>query len=432
MNIDFIQNVYVMVGGWWVFLWFIVFTLAIAVLSITMVQTIENMAARTKRIKPIFYTAILLAFATSVPELMTGIDSSLLTNPQPIFAYFDNSGSNFMNLFTVSIFALSFAFYFDKKIMLSIKEHKMTKLKIVINANRIRYKNNLVARTFDTRNKDNVAIIWILVALNVLIVIASYVLPFSNAIIPGLEISAISIIPIGVWVIFLIYLLSRKSNKDEKPDVNKDGFWYKIPKPLLFLSFLVIISALLVVSIVDADLVQSFSDTYHIDDVISGGLIMAVATGLPEFVSNFYLFKRQRFNMVLESIVGSLWMNMLLMFFVDVCFRQDGLFHYANQMIALHNELAPYGGINHAPKEVIQNLTNKLVPWEKRPVAGAMKNAVMMGPWNCLSLLMTCFLPVLILKPVGNHRWIGLSLLFLLFLSFVVGFSTISSMYWNY
>ncbi|MBO6022335.1 hypothetical protein J6P68_05995 [bacterium] len=79
-----------------------------------------------------------------------------------------------------------------------------------------------------------------------------------------------------------------------------------MPKVLLFLSFLVIISALLVVSIVDTDLVQSFSDTYHIDDVISGGLIMAIATGLPEFVSNFYLFKRQRFNMVLESIVGSL------------------------------------------------------------------------------------------------------------------------------
>ena len=163
-----------------------------------MVQTIENMAARTKRVKPIFYTAILMAFATSVPELMTGIDSSLLVQPQPVFAYFDNSGSNFMNLFTVCIFALGFAAYFDKKIMVAIKEHKLTKLKIVINDGKIRYRSNLIARTFDTRNKDNVAIIWILVGLNILIVLSSYILPFGNAIIPGLEISAISIIPIGV------------------------------------------------------------------------------------------------------------------------------------------------------------------------------------------------------------------------------------------
>ncbi|MBO6094994.1 hypothetical protein J6P11_03140 [bacterium] len=55
-------------------------------------------------------------------------------------------------------------------------------------------------------------------------------------------------------------------------------------------------------------------------------------------------------------------MNTLLMFFIDVCFRQDGLFHYANQIITLHNELAQYGGIKHASNEVIQNLTNKLVP----------------------------------------------------------------------
>ena len=205
-----------------------------------------------------------------------------------------------------------------------------------------------------------------------------------------------------------------------------------MPKFFLFLSFLIIISALLVVSIVDADLVQAFSATYHIDDVISGGLIMAVATGLPEFVGNFYLFKRQHFNMVLEAIVGSLWMNTLLMFFIDVCFRQDGLFHYANQMIELHSELSSYGGINHASNEVIEHLTNKLVPWEKRPIAGAMKNAVMMGPWNCLSLIMVCFLPILVTKPVGNHRWLGLSLISLLALTFIVGFSTISSMYWNY
>ena len=113
-----------------------------------------------------------------------------------------------------------------------------------------------------------------------------------------------------------------------------------MPKFFLFVSFVSIVGALLVVSIIDADLVQAFSDMYHIDDVVSGGIIMAVATGLPEFVSNFYLFRRQHFNMIFESIVGSLWMNTLLMFFIDVCFRQDALFHYANQMVQLHDELA--------------------------------------------------------------------------------------------
>ena len=55
-------------------------------------------------------------------------------------------------------------------------------------------------------------------------------------------------------------------------------------------------------------------------------------------------------------------MNTLLMFFIDVCFRQDALFHYANQMVQLHDELASYGGLAHAPADVVQNLTHKLVP----------------------------------------------------------------------
>ncbi len=435
MNIDFIQNVSVFTGGWWVFIWFIIFTVGIAVLSITMVQTIENMAARTKRIKPIFYTAILLAFATSIPELMTGLESGLLKSPQPIFAYFDNSGSNFMNLFTLSIFCLGFAAYFDGKIIRAIKERKATKLAIVENG-RVRFQVNVIGRTFTTKNKDNVAIISILVILNILIVLASYISQFGNLIIPGLEISAISIIPIGVWSIFLIYLLSRKTGRDQKPDVNVDGFWYKIPKFFLFLSFFIIVAGLLVVSIIDADLVQSFSLTYHIDDVLSGGIIMALATGMPEFVSNFYLFRRQRFNMVLESVVGSLWMNTLLMFFVDVSFRQDGLFHYANEMINLHEQIKNQFGdvhqalINH--KDAVDALAHNVCPWEQRPITGAMKNAVMMGPWNIMSLIMVCFLPVLIMKPVGNKRWLGISVVFLLFLTFVAGFSTISGMYWNY
>ena len=122
-----------------------------------MVKAVEMMAARTKRIPVIFYTAILLAFATSVPELMTGIDSSLLIHPQPIFAYFDNSGSNFMNIFTAAIFCLIFSFYFDNKIMMAIKKQKVVQIKIV-NGRKVRYYNNVVSRTFNVKNKDNVMI----------------------------------------------------------------------------------------------------------------------------------------------------------------------------------------------------------------------------------------------------------------------------------
>lgn len=437
MNIDFIQNVNVFTGGWWVFIWFIIFTILIAIISLTVVQTIEMMAARTKYIKPIFYTAILLAFATSVPELITGIDSSLLIDPQPTFAYFDNSGSNFMNLFTLSIFALGFSVYFDKKIINSFRQHKISRLAIVSNGT-FRYQNNLVGRTFNTRNKDNVAIIFILVILNILIVLASYIPAFGNVIIPGLEISAISIIPIATWAIFLIYLVSKKTNKNDKPDINENSIWFKMPKFWLFVSFFILVGALLLVSILDADLVQAFSSMYHIDDVLSGGLILAFATGLPEFISNFYLFKRKKFTMVLESVVGSIWMNSLLMFFVDVSFRQDGLFHYANQMLALHSEFATYGGIEHTPLEIINNSVHSLLPWLNLNndasvfISNAMKNSVMMGPWNIMSLVMVCFLPILITKQVGNRRWLGLSIIFLLFLAFIISFSVISKTFWNY
>lgn len=430
MNIDFIGNVNAFTGGWWVFLWFILFTISIAILSLTMVKTVEMMAARTKRIPVIFYTAILLAFATSVPELMTGIDSSLLVHPQPIFAYFDNSGSNFMNIFTAAIFCLIFSFYFDNKIMMAIKKKKIVQIKIV-NGRKVRYYNNVISQTFNVKNKDNVMITWILVILNLLVMLSSYILPFGNAIIPGLEISAVCIIPIGTWTIFLMYVLFRKGSHD-KPQANTRSIFYKMPKFFLFVSFFVIVGALLVVSIIDADLVQAFSDMYHIDDVVSGGIIMAVATGLPEFVSNFYLFKRQHFNMIFESIVGSLWMNTLLMFFIDVCFRQDALFHYANQMVQLHDELASYGGLAHAPMDVVQNLTHKLVPWENYPVQGAMKNAIMMGPWNVLSFILVSFIPVLSTRTVGNHKWLGRSVVALQAITFIVGFCVIAGMFWNF
>ena len=101
-----------------------------------------------------------------------------------------------------------------------------------------------------------------------------------------------------------IYTLSKASINNRKQQLQLKEFGKHTF--FLFVSFFVIVGALLVVSIIDADLVQAFSDMYHIDDVVSGGIIMAVATGLPEFVSNFYLFKRQHFNMIFESIVGSL------------------------------------------------------------------------------------------------------------------------------
>lgn len=219
---------------------------------------------------------IIIAFATSLPELATSITSAYLGEAE--MAISNVLGSNIFNIVILAI--MNFIF---------IKE--MIYQKVSRHTNKINY----------------------FVIMIYLVIVASLV--YSD--VAFLTLGRFSI---GTILIAILYFVALKIlNKDETP-VDKQSSNTHDPKLLrkALISFIVFASFILVFAILLATTANEIMIEFGLDASYVGAIFVGVSTSLPELTSAFSLCKSKNYDMAASSVLGSNLFNFVILFIVDI------------------------------------------------------------------------------------------------------------------
>lgn len=225
-----------------------------------------------------FIGGVLLAAATSLPELFTSLTAVIALNDDSLVLG-NILGSNIFNLFVLGLLLLIFYKRYDyKKIQ---KSHKTVALFGLL--------------------------IMILVLGNLL---TSFDLVF-------LGVSIISVI------ILVLYGISMRALKTDEGITNEKTTG---TQPQSFLRFILLSMGILVISIALTYTVDAISTEINLAKTVAGALILGVVTSLPELVSSFDLARRRNFNAVFGNILGSNLFNFTILSVSDMVYRKGSVY----------------------------------------------------------------------------------------------------------
>lgn len=220
---------------------------------------------------------ILLALATSLPELTTAIVTARDHHPELLLS--NVLGSNFFNLLILATMQLVF------------------------------WKHNVLSKI----PKTYVFSYFLLLVMHVVIF-------FSLGLIHSTNI--FTFIP-SLLLVILYYLTIRFSpgNTDtESTKPEKSGF-----KPFLFFfifAFFLIISAIILVQTV-----EKISELYQLSSLFAGTILIGVITSLPELVASITLTKRKQYTLMIEAIIGSNILNFFILVIGDFLMINNSIFN---------------------------------------------------------------------------------------------------------
>ncbi len=218
---------------------------------------------------------IIIAFATSLPELATSVTSSYLGQGE--MAISNILGSNLFNMLILAIMNFIFirALIFQK-----ISRH----------TNKINY----------------------FVSTIYLVILVSLIYN---------DVAWLSIwrFSLGTILILILYIVAlRVLNNDEEPKEegshNHDS--KKLKKALLTFSILALI--ILVLSILLATTANDIMLKFALDASYVGAIFVGVSTSLPELTSAYSLCKSKNYDMAASSVLGSNLFNFVILFVVDL------------------------------------------------------------------------------------------------------------------
>lgn len=226
---------------------------------------------------------IILALATSLPELATGITSTLIGQSE--MAISNVLGSN---AFNVTILAVVNIFFFKKVVYSKVNQQ----------TNKINYFSMLMYLT----------------------VLAAFLIFPSEVLNLGfLSISTI-------LIIFLYYVSVKVLNTDEEQEVvvqsNYDSTLLKKAVTNFSIFALIVLVASVSLSLV-ADVIV---DKSGLDASFVGAIFIGVSTSLPEFTSAITLVRNSSYNLAASSVLGSNSFNFIILFVVDLFDREPLLY----------------------------------------------------------------------------------------------------------
>ena len=241
-----------------------------------------------------FLGAFVLSLVTSIPELVSGITSSLIDNPTQ--SYGNVIGVNMMTLTFLSILDIIFI----KKILFS-----------------------------KISNTNRKTILYVF-GFNVLMLVCLLVKPINNFLTINLYFTKISLVYVFMIVFYIIFIyrvykLGQSENDEDAESSGCENLSLKTVVIRFFIFAILLIGfSFLIANITDQMGLPVADGGYGLGQATAGILFLSLCTGLPEMTSAVSLAKMGQGNIALGGIVGSHLFNFLVFFFGDLFFFQSG------------------------------------------------------------------------------------------------------------
>lgn len=219
---------------------------------------------------------ILLALATSLPELTTAIVTARDNHPELLLS--NVFGSNFFNLLILATMQLVF------------------------------WKHNVLSKI----PKSYIVSYSLLLIMHVVIFLSLGIIHTTNI---------FTFIP-SLLLVLLYYLTIRFSpgnNSEENKIKEKNG---ATPFILFFIFALFLIGS----AVVLVQTVEKISDVYQLSSLFAGSILIGVITSLPELVAAITLTKRKQYTLMIEAIIGSNILNFFILVIGDFMMIKNSIF----------------------------------------------------------------------------------------------------------
>ena len=281
---------------------FIVVALCVVYSSIQLSKYVAGISEKTS-IGGAFLGAFVLSLVTSIPELVSGITSSLIDNPTQ--SYGNVIGVNMMTLTFLSILDIIFL----KKVL------------------------------FGKISKTNRKTIIYVFGCNVLVLLCLLIKPLNNFLTINLGFTKFSLVYLFMvlfYIIFIyrVYKLGKSENDEDAESSGCENLSLKTVVIRFFIfSILLIGFSFLISNITDQMGLPVEQKGYGLGQATAGILFLSLCTGLPEMTSAVSLAKMGQGNMALGGIIGSHFFNFLIFFVGDVFYFKNGTMQslYENQ-----------------------------------------------------------------------------------------------------
>jgi len=274
-------------------LWFFLSMLLVLVVAVKLVKYAEILIEKTK-FGGAFVGGALIAAATSLPELITEIVQSADGHPGAGTA--DDIGSNAFSAFLIAIAVLMFL-----KTMFMKKVGRWTKISIGF--------SSLIA------------------------IVVSILMWFKKDLLIGsTETLYIGIIPMSLFIVYLIFLLVqwKFGDSDGETFISKEDEVISVKKAswlFLLYSILTAASAILL-NWFATGLQKSYPKA--LEEGTVGGIFLAISTSLPEVVAFFAFLKKKQPIAAIAALVGSHIFNLGISFFGDIAYHKAPTFTEAS------------------------------------------------------------------------------------------------------
>ncbi len=265
-----------------VFIQFIILVV-IVVLGSSLLSKQAEIIDENSKLSPALI-GILLAFATSLPELVTGLTSTFLGQPEMSIG--NILGSNSFNFLIISFFNIIF------------------------------FKKVVIPNVDDDAKKLNI----FTMLMYALFLLAYFGITFNTSveILGRLSLGSIGIL---VLYIFAVRISSNIETEVEvKEETTKDQKQFKIA----IFKFTILAIVILITSIFLARTADKIVTITGLDPAYVGAIFIGISTSLPELTTCYNLVKTNNFTMAATSIWGSNLFNFAILSIVDI-FSKEAL-----------------------------------------------------------------------------------------------------------
>ncbi len=261
---------------------------------------------------------IIIALATSLPELATGLTSTVIGQPQ--MAIGNILGSNAFNFLILAIFNIIF---FSKVVMNKI-DCSAAKLNIFCSLMYILF---LIA-FFSTQNHANIEIL-----------------------------GRFTLTSIGIFVTYLFAIRVTSLAEEEKSEKEQqiDPIAYKQAKiKFVFLAVVILVASIYLAKSADLIVVAT-----GMNASVVGAIFIGISTSLPELITCYSLVKSESYTMAATSIWGSNLFNFSILTILDIFANEPLLTQIDSKLLGLAILGLLFALINYMQTIVSSN--NKLI-----------------------------------------------------------------------
>ena len=238
----------------------------------------------------VVFVGIILALATSLPELATGITSAFIG--QSTMAVSNVLGSNVFNLMIIAIMNI----YFFKEVVYSNVKNE---------TNKINYFS--------------------------LIMYAVFLLSLFMANSGIFQVGRVDLLSLGLIVVYFVSLKVIKPEED--PHATTEHHDKKLLNNAI-IKFIVYAILILFASIFLSMVAEDIMEVSGLDASFVGAIFIGVATSLPEFTGAFTLCAMKKYDLAVASVIGSNLFNFIILGVVDIVDKEP-LFKMESGLVVL-------------------------------------------------------------------------------------------------